>query len=287
MADNLEIRLGGIVGGRPVTTSDIDFSEIRPLIDKLESAALIEAGIDVTAKAERRTGGAPRPLTPVRLALAHAFTPVNELEAGAIYHFVVGAQTAEAVARITAGLAGRPGVYLLPGTVEAVRKALSRTINRGLSVQLVNGVKTPVFDNKNPPPKLTVHPTRRFDTQIAVRILRVGGKQPLARVQLLGSGQEATVELRSEKRARELGQHLYRDAILKGSSEWVIDPNRFSAPTRLVEFVVSGYRLLKPTTTDTVIDEMTKATGGVWDDVDPTNPEQVDDAPGGTGDLSG
>lgn len=285
MADNLEIRLGGVVGGRPVTTRDIDFSEIRPLIHNLESAALIEAGIDLTAKAERRTGGAARPLTPVRLALAHAFTPADEVKGGAVYQFAVGAQTAEAVARITAGLAGQHGVYLLPGTVEAVRKGLSRTINRGLSVQLVNGVKTPVFTDKNPPPHLPVHPTRRFDTQIAVRILRVGGKQPLARVQLLGSGQEATVELRSEKRARELGQHLYRDAVLKGSSEWVIDPNRYSVPTRLVEFVVSGYRLLRPTTADTVIDEMTRATGGVWDAVDPTKPDQVDDAPEGAGDL--
>jgi len=42
MADTLEIRLNGMIGGRPVTTRDIDFSEIKPLIDRLEKAALIE-----------------------------------------------------------------------------------------------------------------------------------------------------------------------------------------------------------------------------------------------------
>jgi hypothetical protein len=130
---------------------------------------------------------------------------------------------------------------------------------------------------------LDVYPTRKFESEIAAKVLRVGGKKPVARVKLLGSGQDATLELGGKQAARELGNHLYRDAILKGQGEWVIDPNRFSAPTRLIKFKVSSHRLLKPVDIDTVIDEMTEATGGIWDTVDPTKP--IDDAPGGSGDL--
>jgi hypothetical protein len=135
----------------------------------------------------------------------------------------------------------------------------------------------------NPPPDLDVYPTRKFESEIAARVLRVGGKNPAVRVKLLGSGQDATLELGGEKVARELGNHLYRDAILRGQGEWVIDPSRFQAPTRLIKFKVSSLRLLRPVDIDTVIDEMTEATGGVWDKFDPTKP--IDDAPGESGDL--
>jgi hypothetical protein len=285
MADRLEIHLGGSPWGRPVTTRDIDFSELRPLIDSLEEAAIVESGIDTIARDERRARGPARSLPPVRFSLDAAFTPENGREAGAIYHFTVGSETVAAVGRITAGLAGSTGVFIEPEAAQAVRKGLLRTINRGLSVQLINGSKTPVFSRANPPPPLPAHPVRKFDTEIAVKILRVGGKKRLARVLLLGSKQEATVELGSEKQARELGTHLYLDAVLKGSSEWTIDPDRFSTPKRLLKFAVSTYRLLAPTTNGRVIDEMTQATGGIWDDVDPTDPEQVEDTAGDTSDL--
>lgn len=137
----------------------------------------------------------------------------------------------------------------------------------------------------SPPPELPVYPTRKFESEIAVRLIRVGGKKKLARVRLLGSGTEATLQLGGEKVARELGHHLYRDAVVKGLGEWVVDPNRFSAPTKLLRFKVSGYRLIRPVSMHTIIDEMTRATGGVWDKVDPTDPTQVDDAPGDAGDL--
>jgi hypothetical protein len=286
MASNLEVRLGGEIGGTPVTTRSLDFSEIRPLFDCLENAVIIEAEIVVTTRDERRSRGPLKPLTPVRLALARAGPPASGSEVlGAVYEFAVGAEAADAVARITAGLAGQDGIHLDPNAAEAVRRGLMRTIYRGLSVQLVNGVETPVFTVLNPPPDLPVHPTRKFETEIAAHILRVGGKGKLARVRLLGSGQEATVNLLGEGMARELGNHLYRDAILKGKGEWTVDPKRFFIPTRLLQFNVTGHRLLKPASMRTVIDEMTRATGGVWDDVDPTNPDQVQDAPGGTNDL--
>src|SRR5581483_2775318 len=143
----------------------------------------------VAARAERlsrKTGS----LATVRLALYAAFTATpatatdKDIEAGAVYIFAVGPETAEAVSRITAGLAGTAGVRLTPGAAEAVRKTLLRTINRGLSVKLVNGVETPEFTEKNPPPELPVHPTRKFDTELAVRVLRVGDKEKLARVKL-------------------------------------------------------------------------------------------------------
>jgi hypothetical protein len=285
MADTLEIRLGGQVSGRAVTTRDLDYSEVHPLIDRIETAAIIEAGLDTLPRPGRRAKGQLRPLSPVRLALANVFTPDGTDTLGAVYQFAVGSETSEAVSKITAGLARVAGNQLAPQAAEEVQKGLNRTIWRGLSVQLVNGVETPVFSVSNPPPPLDVYPTRKFESEIVTRVLRVGGKKPVARVRLLGSGQEVTLELSGPKAARELGHHLYRDAILKGQGEWVIDPSRFSVPTRLLRFKVSRIRLLQDVTIDTVIEEMTKATGGVWDHVDPTDPEQVEDTPGGCGDL--
>lgn len=282
MADTLEVRLGGRAAGRPITTGDLDFSEVRPLIDRLESAALIEAGIETMVHSGRRaTNREVRPLDPVRLALATVFTPADPREFGAVYRFLVGAEALGAVSKITAGLAGLSASPLVPRAAHAVREGLHRTIRKGLSVQLVNGVTTPVFTTANPPPDLAVYPTRRAESEIAVRVLRVGGKRPVVRVKLLGSGQEATLDLGGEKAARELGNHLYRDAVLKGPAEWVVDPARFGAPTRLLKFKVATYRLLRPAVMDEVIDEMTAATGGAWDDTDPTAPEEVADAPGG------
>src|SRR5579871_5249982 len=120
MADTLEIRIGGEVGGRSITTRDLDYSEINPLIEHLESAAVIDAGIDPS-----RPGGRPqqlRPLGKVRLALAHAYTPGNGKPFGAVYEFAVGPETADSVSKITAGLAGLTDRPLIPEAAQQVRK---------------------------------------------------------------------------------------------------------------------------------------------------------------------
>ena len=278
MADTLEIRLGGEVSGRFITTSDLDYAEISPLINNIESAALIEAGIDTMARLRGRPKSQMRPLGKVRLALSEAYTPQSGAALGAVYRFAVGPEMSDAVGKITAGLAGKVDNRLVPEAADKVREGLNRTIWSGLQVQLVNGIETPVFSTANPPPDLSVYPTRHFESEIAVRLLRVGGKKPAVRVKLLGSGQDVTLELSGEKVARELGVHLYRVAILRGQGEWVIDPKMFSKPTRLLRFKVLTHRLLKPVDADTVIEEMTKATDGVWDQVDPTKPE-VENAP--------
>lgn len=282
MTETLEIRLGGRLAGRQVTAGDIDFSELDPLIERLEAATVIESGLDTVPAAKRRKGKA-HPLKAVRLALVDVSVRGADASALVIYHFIVGSEVSKAVAKITAGLAGLAGNQILPEAAAEVRRGLTRTIWRGLSVQLVNGVATPSFSMSNPPPDLDVYPTRKFESEIAVHLFRVGGKKPTARVKLLGSGQDATLDLGGEKVARELGNHLYRDAILKGHGEWVIDPNRFSVPTRLIKFKVSSHRLLKPVDVDTVIDDMTEATGGIWDKVDPTKP--LDDGAEESGDL--
>lgn len=284
MAETLEIRLGGQVAGRPVTPGDIDFSEIDPLVESLEAATIIESGLD-NMPVSRRTKGKLHPLKTVRLALVAVSAQQGATAAFVTYRFVIGREVSVAVSKITAGLAGRAGNQIVPEAAREVRKGLNRTIWRGLSVQLVNGVTTPLFSVANPPPDLDVYPTRKFESEIVARVLRVGGKKPAVRVKLLGSGQDATLELGGERVAREIGNHLYRDAILKGQGEWVIDPNLFSAPTRLVKFKVASHRLLKPVDVDTVIEEMTKATGGIWDNVDPTDPNRGEDTPGDAGDL--
>ena len=71
---------------------------------------------------------------------------------------------------------------------------------------------------------------------------------------------------------------MSQNAILKGQGEWVVDSKRFFAPTRLLKFKVQTSKLLQPFDMDDVIDEMTKATDGIWDHVDPTDPNQIDDA---------
>lgn len=277
MAETLELRLGGRLDGRFVTARELDFAEVRPLIDTLISAAMIESGMEDTPRTgpsgkrgSRSLSDQPdRPLKPVRLALTEAFTPEDTHEFGAVYRFAVGADTEAAISKITAGLAGIGNSRLVPDAAAKVREGISRVIQRGLSIQMENGVETPKFSKRNPPPKLEVHPTRRFESEIAARLIRVGGSRPTARVKLLGSGQDVTLQLSGPKSARELGHHLYRDAILYGSGEWVIDPEKFYAPTRLLKFKVSNYRLLRDTTIDSVIEEMTEATGGIWDGVDP------------------
>jgi hypothetical protein len=275
MAETLEIRLGGKVGDRPIAARDIDYSEIDPLIERLEKATAIESGLD-EMPVSKRGKGRLHPLKTVRLALVAVESRLSKISAVVVYQFVVGAEIEKAVAKITAGLAGQRGNQLVPEAAHKVRHGLYRTIYRGLSVQLVNGVTTPEFSVSNLPPDLDKYPTRKFESEIIAKVLRVGGKKPAARVKILGSGQEATLELGGATAARELGTHLYRDAVLKGYGEWVIDPDRFYAPTRLVKFKVSSHQLLKPVDIDTVVDEMTEASGGIWDQVDPTKP--IDDA---------
>lgn len=144
-------------------------------------------------------------------------------------------------------------------------------------MQLINGVATPEFSKTNPPPVMAVHATRKVNSEIAVKLYWVGGKKnPLAKVELLGTKQTATVRLNGEIAARELGNHLYQLAVLSGSGLWVIDPKQFFRPTRLLSFKVASHRLLRPIATDTLFDRLSEATGGVWDETDVTKPK--DDA---------
>lgn len=272
MPDSLELRLGGTINGRRVTTRDLDYTEIDPLIEKILGAALIEAGIERVPPTGRVKAGQLRSLSPVHLALENVYSPEgNQSDFGAIYRFVVGQDAQEAIAKITSGLAGVGNIKVVPEAAEKVRSGINRAILRGLTVQLENGVTTPTFSKDNPPPELEVYQTRKYESEIAARIVRVGGANPTARVRLLGSRQDATLDLMGAKAARELGHHLYRDAILKGTGEWVINPDRFYAPTRLIKFNVVSYRLLPDTTMDSVIDDMINATGGIWDGIDPVS----------------
>ncbi len=273
MADTLEIRLGGAVDGRPVSLQTVDFHQLSPLVDSIAAAALIEAGVDPVFRSPQS------PSRPLALALSNVTGGAGTVTAN--YGFAVGPVATEAVGRITAGLAGDRNARLVPRAAGRVHDGLTKAIRRGLTVQLVNGVTTPTFTAANPPPRLSVHPTRKFTTEIAVRLLRAGGKKPAARVQFLGSGHEATVHLQGVEAVRELGSHLYGDAVLTGFGEWVVDPNAFYRPTRLLSFKVSDYRLLGSARVDDVVRDLTGATGGAWDDVDPANPDEVMDVPGG------
>lgn len=273
VADTLEIRLGGVIGGRAVTPRSVDFRWLSPLVKSLSDAATIEADIDTVtlSKFAQRNR--------LTLALSEVVAIRDQAHSsGASYHFAMGADTADAFGRITAGLASLADNPLVPSAAQKVEEGITKAIRQGLTVQLLNGAKTPVFSESNPPPHLQVHPTRKVESELAIRIIRVGGKKPVARVQLLGSKQETSVSLPGEKSARELGNHLYRDAIISGPAEWVIDPERFFAPTRLLTFKVVNYQLLQPADTESVIDQLTKATRGVWDGVDPTNGDEVENA---------
>lgn len=123
-------------------------------------------------------------------------------------------------------------------------------------------------------PVLPIHPTRRVESEVAVKLISVGGMKTRARVQLLSTNQMVTVRLPSQASARELGNHLYRNAVLSGTGEWVIDPRQFYRPTRLITFKVSSYRLLKPIAADELFERLSQAAGGVWDDTDPTSTEE-------------
>ncbi len=281
MADTLEIRLGGAPAGRRLGVEDLDYSEVSPLLKRILTATEIEANIDrvpVTLGRPKSRRGTHRELRAVRLALASVKTAADGEGPVASYLFAVGAEAAEAVGKITAGLSGS-AVPLVPEAAAEVAAGISRAIGSGLSVQLVNGVTTPRFTSSNPPPKLAVSPTRRCEGQIAAKLLRVGGhgKHPLARVELLGSGHQATLTLSGKQAARELGNHLYSDAVLFGVGEWVIDQDRFGMPTRLLHFRVDKYRLLDDATMGEVVDNMAAASAGGWDGVDPSQPEPSDD----------
>src|SRR4051794_25993550 len=119
MADTLEIRLGGKVSGRSITTRDLDYADVHPLIDHIESAIYIEAGIDTISHTGPQVAGKLFPLSPVRLALAEAFSHDGVGALGAVYRFAIGPEAIEAVSKITAGLAGSVQTPLAP---EAARQ---------------------------------------------------------------------------------------------------------------------------------------------------------------------
>lgn len=253
-SDRLDIGIGSETPGRQLPPERIAFSSLAPLVRQLEQAAVVEAGIDPTPPPVIR-GSRPQP--PTVLALTQVVRPAGESKTGeidAVYRFAVGREVADAVSRITAGLAGLPASELVPAAAGHVRDGLLNAIHRGWAVQLVNGTTTPVFSTRNPPPVLAQQPTRSFASEIAARVIRVGGKdskRPRARVQLLGVAGEASVVLSGPSAARALGNHLYRDVVLVGHGEWVVDPNRFMAPSRLLTFKVNDYRLLDSRTGDT------------------------------------
>ena len=275
MADTLEIRLSRDGGRRLSTPTGIDFRRsLSPLVAGLSEAIAIEAGIDTTPDRRRSASDASDASDTVILDL----NSVNKEKSGvASYQFSLGADAANAVGLITAALCEQPGSRLLHDTAEKVTDAIQKTIRRGWEVQLVNGVATPVFSDRNPPPGIVPHQTRTYDTEIAVKLLWVGGVKPSARVELHGSRQVVSVKLGSGDAARELGNHLYRDAVLSGRAEWVVDPDQFFRPTRLVKFKVSDYHLLEHVHVDVMFDRLAKATHGVWDDTDPVATEYNED----------
>jgi hypothetical protein len=266
VADTLEIRLRSASTLRTAAPSTIDFKRLlAPLVKDIADAAAIEAGIEPYSAGRDRRGEAGEPLI---LALAKISEPDGP-GSGANYNFTVGPVAINAIGQITAGLAGRPDSYVVPDAARHVRDGLNRIIHRGLSVQLVNGVATPEFSSDNPPPPIAVHPTRELESEVAVKLLWVGGKKPSARVELLGSKQNVSVRLSGPTAARELGHHLYHNAVLFGRGEWVIDPKQFFRPTRLLAFKATGYRLLQPVSPEALFDRLAAAAGGVWDDTDP------------------
>ena len=275
MANRLEIRLGSFAVHRSATPSTIDFKQLlAPLVKSVEEAISIEAGI--YNQVGPKTQGSER--------LVLALTGVSEhTTSEATYEFAVGHEVEAAVGQITAGLAGLPDRFVVPDAARRVREGLTRAVNRGLSVQLVNGVATPVFSRDNLPPTLASHPTRRVESEVAVKLVWVGGKRPAARVELLSTKQIVSVSLPGQSSARELGHHLYRNAVLSGIGQWVIDPKQFFRPTRLLSFKVSSFRLLTPIEPEVLFNRFAQATGGVWDDTDPT---KMDDEVAAEGEAS-
>ncbi len=278
-SERLDIGIGSESPERQLPPERIEFSSLSPLVRQLEQAAVVEAGIDPNPTPVIR-GSRSQP--PPVFALTQVVRPTNGAQPGqidAVYQFTVSREVADAVGRITAGLAGLPNSKLVPAAAEHVRDGLLNAIRRGWAVQLVNGTTTPIFTTRNPPPDLAQQPTRSFASEIAARVIRVGGKntrRPNARVQLLGTADEATVSLPGVSAARALGNHLYGEVVLAGLGEWVVDPGRFNAPSRLLSFKVSDYRLL-----DSRLDHpparLADVLGGVWDHIDPTDARQMDE----------
>lgn len=276
-SERLDIGIGSESPQRQLPPERIEFSSLAPLVRELEQAAVAEAGIDSNpAPVIRGSRTQPAPV----FALSQVVRPARGPQSGqidAVYQFTVGRDVADAVSRITAGLAGLPSSELVPAAAKHVSDGLLNAIRRGWAVQLVNGTTTPVFSTRNPPPTLAQQPTRSFASEIAARVIRVGGKntkRPNARVQLLGTAGEATVVLPGVSAARALGNHLYGEVVLAGYGEWVVDPKRFMAPSRLLKFKVSDYRLLDPRGGNPP-ECLADVLGGVWDHIDPANHEQM------------
>jgi len=258
MAKRLEIKLGYVT--RVAKPSSIDFKRLlSPLVRSVEEAIAIEAGL------EQRADGNGE----ARIVLA--LTDVKESsESEAIYDFAVGEEVEDAVAQITAALAGVPDRRVVPDAARRLREGLNKAVRRGISVQLVNGVATPVFSTSNPPPAMAMYATRKVDSEIVVKLISSGGKRPSARVQVLGTDQYVTVRLPGATAARMMGNHLYNHAVLHGRGLWVVDPKQFFKPTRLLSFKVSTYRLLEPYRPADLFDRPSDATGGVLDEIDVT-----------------
>ena len=262
MSNFLEIRIRreGKAESRP---EDVDFAaDLSPLVRSISEAAVIEAGVNPT----RGKGSSPS------LAL-ESLTPVRGLAAGdriaaPSYRFLVNKDLEAAVSHLTAGLAGDPGVRLVPQAAERLLSGVNRARKR-FTVQIENGVVTPAFSKKSPPPMIASVETREFDTEIGVYVEWTGGRRPSAKVILHGSGQRITVNLPTEAAMREV---LHHDAVLSGRAQYVVDPDRFYKPVRLLSFKTTSYKRLRRVATEVLFEELAAATGGVWDAVDPSRP---------------
>jgi hypothetical protein len=269
MADTLDIKLGRPGGG--LTPMSVDFSIVADLLQGLETAVVTEAGIDRLRYPDSKMRGKSLPFHNLSvLKVGQGVGPDGQPTAE--YDCAVGPELVVPVSRITAALAGTAIVPLTSEAAEQTKKCLERVIRLGLSVQLVNGVHTPVFQQSHPVPDLLTTNERRVTSEIAVRIIRVGGKhRATAVVELLTTGEQVTANLgRNRKRAKELANHLYGDAMLQGEAVWEIDTQNFGAPKRLLKFEVTGHRLLESVPLPVLFDELAQATGGAWDHIDVT-----------------
>lgn len=260
MGSELDIRIGLGSSQRGLRAADVDFdTQLAPLVSGIRSAAKIEAGIAV-------------PVVPSKESRPPLFA-LNSVDSNSVgsvnYRFLLAPEVTEAVGHLTAGLAGKPSA-IVPKAADAIKDTINKAIRSGLTVQLKNGVETPRFTKENPPPDLAKSEVRRFLTELYVQVIRVGGKPPKAEVFVHGLGKKVTVRVSGVASARELGNHLYNDAVLIGMATFVVDPERFYSPTKLLAFKEESHRLLRSTATEKLFEELSKASGGAWDHVDPS-----------------
>lgn len=152
---------------------------------------------------------------------------------------------------------------LLPGRArQSLRRLWGKTRQRNWNIHVLNSDPMPaIIDPENEPQtKLMIKGT----TNIFVKIMRAGGAKPTVLVQF-PSNERRTFPIANVELAQEIGNYLYRHAVLIGQAKW------FPGKMQLADFRVTGLGRYREKTADPgkTLKDISPLLGQYWNDIDP------------------